>query len=300
MKEKTSAIIITLIIAIFGIIIGLITSVITINSFYLPSSSTYNEFNFYKSELVINGTTIKETLYFNPDKGYHTLFRSFDSLITTKTKTNIKNSVSILSVDCDSGDPYFKINDNCYTKPDFINPSSCKSYTENNEYGCTFGDYLGFNEGSQYKISSELNLNPENLFKINEKYYIKFIAYGRNNHIDLIKGENLFISGDYVSIDNYKSNEYVIVYIPYNGDTSKYNIIERTNFEYDTTKEKSPPKSWFIILMIIFIICFHLLPAILFYCSWYYFGKELTEPEIPEERSDYPIKRKPWEVAAFF
>lgn len=305
MKERTLAIIITVILLIIGLIIGSISGLFASAIYSSLSggsqSSAYTDFNFYRSDLDINGTNIKETLYFLTDKEYHTLFRDFESIITTKDNTDIKNSIAIVSVDCTSGTPYFRINTNCYEKPDFTTPKSCKEYTENNEIGCTFGNVYGFNNNQEYKITSEQILNPENLFKINGAYYIKYIAYGRNNHVDLLKNQNLFITGDYISIDSYKSSEYVIIYIPHTGSTNNYNILEKPDFEYDLSVKKNPPSMLLIILIFIVILFLHLLPAILFYCSYHFFGKELIDEDmVPEQRSDYPNKRKPWEVAAFF
>lgn len=292
MKEKAVAIIITIILIILGLIVGIFSSYVY--SGIIDLQTPYNEFNFYSSKLEINGTNIIETLNYIPDKDYHTLFRNFESTITTKN-SNIKNSITIESVNCEKGTPYFRIEDYCYTSPDFTTSESCKPYTENNEYGCTFGDYLGFKEGENYKISSNFKLNPENLFKINGKYYIKFIAYGKNNHVELTTGNNLVIKGEAVYSTDYKSNEYVIIYIPFEENIDSYNIIEQTSFQYDATKPSEPS-----MIIAILIILAHLLPALLFFISWYFFGKELTDESVPEQLSTYPNNRKPWEVAAFF
>lgn len=299
MKERNLAIIITIILAIIGLFIGLITSIVYIAVLSGESFTIYNKFNFYKSQLVINGTDIKETLNFQTDQPYHSLFRTFQSTITTKDNSYIKNSISVDSVKCQSGDPYFKINNVCYQNPDFKNPVSCPAYTENNEYGCTFGDYYGFDQGQDYQISSEFTLNPENLIEINGKYYVKFIAYGRDAHISLIMNNNLFISGNAVYTNSYPSDKYVIIYIPYTGDIIGYNIQKQTDFEYDTPTNKKPNQLIFI-LLVIGIMLAHLLPAILFFLSWFFFGKELKEEDVPDQLSQNPTDRKAWEVAAFF
>ena len=299
MKEKSLAVLITIILAIIGLIIGIITFGVYFAVLSGVNITTYNEFNFYKSQLDINGTNVKETLDFNTDQNYHTLFRNFQSKLTTKNNPEVTNSISINSVKCEAGSPYFKISGSCYREPDFAKESQCPKYTEDNEYGCTFGDYYGFNSGTNYQISSDLTLNPENLFKINENYYIKFIAYGRNSHNSLTVGNNLFITGNAVYTKDYPSNYYTIIYIPYTGDITGYKIIESNSFEYDTnTQEK--PSTIIMILLFLGIILAHLLPGALFFCSWYFFGKELKEEDIPSQLSDYPNKRKPWEVAAFF
>jgi hypothetical protein len=299
MKERTSAIIITVILIIIGLIIGAITSAIVIlmssENFEIP----YTDFNFYKSQLDINGTHVKETLYFQTNQDYHTLFRTFQSTITTKNNINAKNSVTINTVTCEQGTPYFKINNNCFESPDFTTPTTCPAYTEDNEYGCTFGNTYGFSSGKEYSISSDLKLNPENLFKVNGKYYIKFIAYGRNEHIPLTINNNLIINGDAVYTNQYLSKEYAIIYIPYTGDVDGYNIQNIQNFQYDKPANLKS-NLLLTILIIIGIMLMHLLPAILFFSSWYFFGKELIDQDVPEQLSQYPNKRKPWEVAAFF
>jgi len=298
MKEKNLAIIITIIILISGIIIGIITSTAYVAILSGNSISTYNEFNFDKSELNINGTHIKETLNFKTDKKYHTLFRNFESTLTSKDNPKT-NSVSIESVECVLGTPYFRISGDCYSSPDFTKKVSCPDNTENNEYGCTFGDIYGFEKNKDYQISSEFTLIPDNLFKINGEYYVKFIAYGRNAHKSLTLNNNLFITGDAIYTTKYLSNEYAIIYIPYKGDLANYKIIEKPNFEYDS-KENKKLSGLTIILLIIGIMLMHLLPAVLFFCSWYFFGKELTEPSVPSQLSQNPTNREPWEVASFF
>ncbi|MFA5723856.1 MAG: DUF2207 domain-containing protein [Candidatus Pacearchaeota archaeon] len=298
MKEKNLAIIITIIILISGIIIGVVTSIAYISILSGNSISTYNEFNFDKSELNINGTHIKETLNFQTDNKYHTLFRNFESTVTTKNNPKT-NSVIMESVSCAIGTPYFRVSGDCYNSPDFTKKVSCPDNTENNEYGCTFGDIYGFEKNKGYQISSEFIVSPENLFKINGEYYIKFIAYGRNSHKSLTLNNNLFITGDAVYTSKYLSNEYTIIYIPYKGDTLGYKIIEKPSFEYDS-KENKKLSELTIILLIIGIMLMHLLPAVLFFCSWYFFGKELTEPSVPSQLSQNPTNREPWEVASFF
>ena len=297
MKEKTAATIITIILVIIGIILGIISNSSGQIISSLPSS--YNKFNFYKSQLEINGTQVKETLNYLTDQHYHTLFRNFQSTITSKNMNAI-NSIIINSVDCEHGTPYFMVNNYCYEKPDFTTQLTCPAYTENNEYGCTFGDYYGFNQGQDYWISSDYTINPENLFNINGKYYVKFIAYGVNDHYPLTVGNNLNIIGDAVFKNIYPSNEYVIIYIPYNGDVSKYNIIDKPDFEYGSNTTSSLTPASIVLLNYLKTIFMFLIPGILFFCSWIFFGKELKEEDVPEELSQNPSDRTPWEVAAFF
>jgi len=298
MKERNLAIITTIILLIIGIILGILSNYSGQVIQSLPSS--YNQFNFYKSQLEINGLNIKETLDFKTGQPYHTLFRTFQSPITTKNNPYIGNSVIINSVTCQSGEPYFNINNYCYQKPDFTTANTCPPYTENNEYGCTFGAVYGFNQGQNYWISSDFSLNPDNLFYINGKYFIKFIAYGVNEHNPLAVGNNFNIIGDAIYKSQYPSNEYVIVYIPYNGNISKYNIIDLSDFEYGTDKTSSLTPASINILNYLKTIFIFLIPGILFFCSWLFFGKELRDDEVPDQLSQNPSERKPWEVAAFF
>ena len=298
MKERNLAIIITIILLLLGLILG----IISISSEKIVNSiqSSYHEFNFYKSELNINGTNINEKLYFHTDNPYHTLFRNFQSSIGTINDKYIKNSILINSVKCQEGSAYFRRAGYCYQSPDFTKQVACQQYTEDNEYGCTFGDFYGFKSGKDYWISSELILNPENLFKINGEYYIKFIAYGANNHNPLKIGNDFNIKGDAVYKNEYASGEYVIIYILYDGDISKYNEIDKPDFEYGTDKTSSLTPAYVILLNYLKTIFVFLIPAILFFCSWIFFGKELKEEDVPDQLSQNPTERKPWEVAAYF
>ncbi|MBR9704260.1 DUF2207 domain-containing protein [Candidatus Pacearchaeota archaeon] len=290
MREKTLAIIITTILIVIGLILAFLQITLKTTN---TSLLTYNEFNFYKSELTIEENKISEKLYFNTDKKYHTLFRNFQSKLSLSTQ-NFPNSITINKVSCSSGKPYFRLNSKCYYEPDFTNQESCLPYTEDNEYGCTFGNTYGFKSNTNYILESEFTLNPENLFKINNNHYIKFIAYGKNNHIDLKTNNNLIIIGKNTHTNTYAPNEYVIIYIPYTGDTTNFKIIEKNDFEYDSKDYNLNP------LYIILILLMHLVPAFIFYFTWSYFGKELTNPDIPDQLSQIPNKRKPWQVAAYF
>lgn len=97
------------------------------------------DFNFYSSKIVIDGQNITEELHFKPDKDYHTLYRNFENKVYFFHHENIysKNYFLIKSVDCSHGNYYFK---------DYDGVPYPKSYpyTENNEYGCTFGYDTGF------------------------------------------------------------------------------------------------------------------------------------------------------------
>jgi len=129
-------------------------------------------FNFYKTELTIDGATINEKLYFEPDKDYHSLFRTFDSPIYSQGKSYNLNSVEIKDVGCKTGQAYFKDSyNNLFRFPESENRRDIP-YTEKNEYGCTFGKDIGFKDGENYWIKSTYELHPDNLFLINNNYYI--------------------------------------------------------------------------------------------------------------------------------
>jgi hypothetical protein len=99
-----------------------------------------SEFNFRESELNISGTSISETLVFSPDKEYHTLFRNFvDPLVTNEREIN---SIIAKEVSCSNGRAYVKTNSGCFSED--LTPINCPEYTENNEYGCSFGNHYGF------------------------------------------------------------------------------------------------------------------------------------------------------------
>ena len=157
--------------------------------------------DFYKSELTINGASVQETLFYKADQDYHTLYRNFQSPLAA-LQENISNSIAMGDVGCDKGTPYFNAGNNCYNN-NSLNPADCLSYTENNEYGCSFGDTYGFLKDENYKISANYKINPENLFKTDGKYYIKFIAYGENWHKNLVLGGNFIIEGEAVADRKY-------------------------------------------------------------------------------------------------
>lgn len=289
MKEKNLAIGITAILIVLGLILGTLTITIKLSNF----SSGYSEFNFYKSELKINQTNIHEKLYFFTDQEYHTLFRDFQSQITTKNNY-VKNSIIISSVKCIKGQPYFRVSGLCYLEPDFSEHKTCPPYTEDNEYGCTFRDFYGFAGNSEYLIESDYSINPENLFYINGNYYVKFIAYGRNSHKDLLLNNSLFITGEAVYINKYSYRDYVIIYIPFKGNIENFRIISQDTFEYGSQSESL---NYFFIFLIIIA---HLIPGVLFIIFWFFFGKEISDEDVPDQLSTFPNERKPWEVAAFF
>jgi uncharacterized membrane protein len=249
-----------------------------------------DKFNFNYSNIIVNGTHIQEELHFNPDKAYHTLFRNFASLVYWKDSPDIfPNSVAIENIQCSVGNAYIRdYSGMCYNP---AGSSNCYSYTENNEYGCAFGDDLGFSKGEEYIINSEYELHPENLFKINNNYYIKFVAYSSENHIRLDE-KNLVVQGNVIKNKKYFSDQNVILYIPYIGDKTSFNIIELKNFEFDSNSKHI----WKEILFVFFSF----FPGIFFFILWFILGREISYEEVPSELSTFPNKRKFWEVAAYF
>ncbi|MFA5855909.1 MAG: DUF2207 domain-containing protein [Candidatus Pacearchaeota archaeon] len=296
MKEINKLIIISIILILAGILLGTLSINFVYSIITGKISNNYNEFNFYSAHLDINGAIINEKLYFNPDEDYHTLFRDFETNIYSKDNFD-KDTISILNVSCKTGKSYFKTEDYCYSEPDFSKKNICFDYTENNEYGCTFGNDFGFFPDNTYIIESTYRLNPKTIFNIKNKNYIKFIPYAKNRHVDLNKDSTLFIKGEHISISNYNSKDYVIIYIPYEGNTSNLEIIIQDDFEFD---ELSKKRIFIAILISLIVFLLHLIPFILLIYFWKKYGKENYETDIPDQLSDYPVKRKPWEVAAFF
>jgi len=240
-------------------------------------------FNFYKSDVNANGKTITEKLYFNTDKPYHTLYRNFASHIYS-SPVQEKNFIEIKNVTCSAGVSYMK---DYYGRCILFNgESSCPAYTEPNEYGCSFGNSLGFSSNKEYWIQATYELHPENLFTIDGKNYIKVVIYSAENHNKLDSG-NFFTPADFVRNNKYSYSEDVIVYVPYSGNDA--NIVPQKSFEFDKNNSQS-----------FFFLVFTLLPAIIIFLSWYFLGREKTFVDVPPELSYYPNERKAWEVAAYF
>jgi uncharacterized membrane protein len=278
MREKSAVIIISLILLAIGII-----------AFFIINVSS--GFNFNKSELQISKNQISERLHYATNKPYHTLYRTFKSPITINgikydPSKSMDGFIQINSVSCNSGTPYATINHNCYFFPEKKQQTNCP-YTEPNEYGCTFGNVYGFSKSRDYIIESNYELKPNNLFKINNKYYIKFVAYSKNNHRLLIRDKSLIIKGEVISKKYYLKNSNVIVYIPYDGDIAGFNIINAKKFDFDSSN--------ILLSLLIFAS-----PAIFFYLLWRIFGKENIVVDLPDQMSFYPRERKGWIVAAFF
>jgi len=316
MDERKEVLIVCLILLILGVI-GFFATLLW-----------YTEFNFNKAELSINENNVSEKLYYHTDKQYHTLFRNFEtSVIVNKTKlaeetyySQIQGGdlIEVNTVECDKGTSYAKegfyyfieykdipLNESgifsgnkqsgyakssgydCVIFPEEITRADCP-YTEPNEYGCTFGNAYGFNQGEDYWIRSDFTLNPKTLFKINGKYYIKFVAYSGGNHKRVVRNKNLILNKEVISKSDYFYNEDVILYLPYTlNETAEYNIIEKKDFEFDSNNI-----GWIAFLS--------LFPTIIFFGIWFFFGRENLKSDLPPEMSFYPRERKGWEVAAYF
>jgi len=266
--------------------ISIITGIVVAIGLYLffIGEDSSSEFNFYRAEVNINQSQITETLFYIPNKPYHTLYRDFKGQYG-----RIMESILINRVYCSAGTPYFNSEQECYNNNEITPSQGCLPYTELNEYGCTFGNEFGFYPKNEYLVSAEYELNPENLIKINKEYYIKFIVYSDSRHKKLVTGNNFIINGEAITRPTYKYNELVIVYIPYSGDVSEFNIISQEDFVFDNK------------LNLEFIkFLFYLIPGAMIFSAWYFFGRENYEMEVTKRISTYPEKRKGWEVTSFF
>ncbi len=272
MKERNVAIALFALFIFLGVLTFCLTVFIT-------------DFNFYKSHLEINEFTVNEKLYFHTDKPYHTLYRNFlDPLYPPQI--NSKNFISLVDITCSGGQPYLRDrSNNCYNVPGFYNVN-CQAFTEKNEYGCTFGSALGFKKNSEYTIDASYIINPQNIFKIKNRHYIKFIVYSKDNH-KLLTKNNFLTSKNIIRKNNYLPNEDVIVYIPYEGNTQGLKLIVQNSFDFNTGS-----------MSLLLFMC--LFPAILFILVWFIEGREYSCLDIPEELSDFPSKIKGWEVATFY
>jgi uncharacterized membrane protein len=266
MKEKTKVIIITIVLLLLGVL-----------AVYFSMFAT--TFTFTRTELTFSENKVQEILFYTPNQNYHTLFRSFQTQLSDNVAKG--DYIKIENVTCHEGTEYHNTFSACETK-------TCFPYTESNEYGCSFGHELGFQKAQNYQIAAEYTLNPQNLIKIKNNYYIKFIAYSPQKHPLLTKNKNFFVSYGAITRNTFLPQQFVTIYIPFNGDTSKYKIIEQNSFVYNN--------SWIFLLWIIVAI----FPALFFVLMWIFYGREYSHLDVPETLSNYPKERKGWEVAAIF
>jgi hypothetical protein len=270
MKERSSITILVVSLVILGVLCVCMDSLVT-------------KFTFSTSELQISGNTIIEKLTYKPFfKEYHTLYRNFLTPIETHGEDEY---ITITTVRCGDGLAYYNDFNNQFNS---LSSKTRLAYTEKNEYGCSFGNVLGFKKGNNYTVAAEYILNAKNLFKYQGKTYIKFIAYSKDAHPVLIRNKNLILNSDVYSKKIYLISEDVIIYVPYNPeDISKYSTKSLNKLEFDNTK-------------IFFNLIFAIIPAMICWLIWLKYGRENTEGDYPEELSQYPKERKAWEVAAYF
>ncbi|MCX6742514.1 MAG: DUF2207 domain-containing protein [Candidatus Pacearchaeota archaeon] len=252
-------------------------------------------FNFNKAEVTINSNFVEERLYYHTDGDYRTLYRTF---ISKARRDGIQPDAEILisSVSCLEGMPYFRDDyGKIYVFPKEYPEGTLTgslAYTENNEYGCGFGDYLGFKGNQDYWIGAKYKITPQNLFEIDGRHYIKFVLYSPNKHVLLQKDKNFIISSGVITKNRFFPEEYVIAYIPYENNISSFNVIHINNFEFDDSSK-------FFFRDVLIILLF-LIPPVLFYLLWRKLGKEISYVDLPETLSFYPQERKAWEIVAFF
>lgn len=273
MRESTSIVLLCVIILVVG------AGAIYFETFY-------GDFTFHKSSISTSGLNVSEVVIFQPNKAYHTLYRNFEDPEFINGEGS-GNHIGIITTVCEVGQAYVKdFNSNCYDIGKEAVPTICKPYTERNEYGCTFGDKLGFVKGKDYMLGATFELHPTNLFEVDGRNYLKFVAYSRGMH-GYLNENNFILSEGIIREKRYYPNEYVIVYIPYDGETEGYNVVALNDFEFDGSG-------------LGLRVLLALLPALLVFGSWFYFGREKSFQDVPEQVSFYPNTRKAWQVAAFF
>ncbi len=244
-------------------------------------------FTFSSAELEIGGNLVREKLTFVPNKPYHTLYRNFASpILAPESGGSFSEYIRINMVECSHGAPYYMDKDGFFVSSAL---TDSLAYTEPNEYGCGFGEELGFEKGKSYIVSSEYVLNPTTLYDFKGKHYIKFVAYDRLRHPTLDRGSSLVIQGDAIYEDFTFPGIETIIYIPYEPENlGDYEIITVRRLEFGDR------------LRLIFMFLVSILPAIACFIVWRLFGKEKEEGDYPSELSQYPKERKAWEVSAYF
>ena len=206
-------------------VIILVALLILIGAFFVYFLAFKSEFNFYKSEINLDGNTISEKLYFRPDKSYRTLYRDFVSAIQPYSSTEnyeqqgVEEKITVSSIVCSIGQPYLKVFGKCYQPSgNGLQSANCRSNTEDNEVGCTFGDVYGFQKDENYELLISYKIQTPAIIRMNEKYYLKFVAYSGGRHPFLIIGKNLFVNNPDAIVNKfYFPPQRVEIYIPYSG-----------------------------------------------------------------------------------
>jgi uncharacterized membrane protein len=257
-----------------------------------------SEFNFYRSEMTFSGNTVTEKLYFSTGKSYHTLFRTFWTPADVDLIAN--EQIVVRGVACSNGEPYFKSRTgSTYTmQGGSLEHTGYLAYTEPNEYGCTFGQDRGFHSGTDYWISSTYELVPSVTFIRDGQYYIKFIAYSKNLHPELVVGINFFVNGDVLMPKtDYFAPSDVVIYVKTAAPQPGTEVIPLSDLGPGTENKALLVLAGFFkpVNLVMF------LPLLVFVLCWLFFGREkVEEVNVPEELSAYPVKRRGWEVNAFF
>jgi uncharacterized membrane protein len=280
MKERTQLGILIIILLALGLAFAYFTII-------------YSSFTFYKSELNINGNIIEEKLYYNPNKPYHTLYRNFETPVTSSDNP-LPNHIQITDVTCSQGIQYYDDNIGRQYQLTTVAADANKNvdilaYTDRNEYGCGFGNTLGFSKGEEYIVSAIYQLNPDTLIEYEGKHYIKFVTYSGSKH-PVLYSKTLKVNGEAIYAKYVASSSEFLIYIPYEpNDIQKYNILHETKLKTHNN-----------MLTFIIFIFMALFPSIICFIVWYVFGREYIEGDYPEELSQYPNERKAWEVSVYF
>lgn len=274
MKESQIIIILTIVLLICG------------GVFFYLNTFVFQSFTFESAELSANGNKITEKLDYTPNKDYHTLYRDFITIVSDDSFI-AEDHIKIDNVICSVGIPYYR---------DYLNhfysteTQEVLYYTEKNEYGCSFGNDIGFYKNKDYNIAAIFTLKPTTLTEYKGKHYIKFFAYSANRHTLLIKGKNFKVSDNIVANDLILPQSNVIVFVEYEPE-------ELSNYSIIKVDSLNTGNDWPKLILKILIYILPALISLIVYVKW---GKENLEGDYPEELSDYPIKRKTWEVSTYF
>ncbi|NYZ79692.1 hypothetical protein H0N95_00405, partial [Candidatus Micrarchaeota archaeon] len=286
------------------IIVGLLLA-LGLASIYLSwlfeSRGVASDFTFYKSEIAVNGNIINEKLYYSPNEGYRDLFRNFISPVVPSGSPG-SNAIVISDVECQQGDAYYYGKYGAFCT--FSGTVDCDKtqlqyfdFVEPNEYGCTKKGITKsetfFYPGNNYWIQATYNFIPENLFESNGSYYLKFVAYSPGRHPAMVRGENLIVTGNVLMKNEFSANENVVLYLPV--DKNDYSGAGILPLDFSKGEGTS-----FLSYLLNVRTILALLPSALFYLIWLFLGKERVDPQLPKILTEYPKKRKGWEVALYF